>query len=378
MTNGDSVFNPKKCDIPDVAPIDPIPDLEDCDVPVAPDAIIDCPSPTIPVTGVTGPKGLTGASIPGTSGGTGPDGQDGQDGQDGLQGSDGLPGVLNTNGCCVWTWCECDESLSIPTAEAPVDLSCPKDDTCIDAPGRWLLQSDLSDIDCSSAFPPCDVGKFYGQTRLQCEAPPEESVSPPAIITNCTGTAACCDVGSIFDQMIVEIPNSIWANLLPDLPCDACNTIGGTYIVELTDDTLTKCFSVSGQGQSCNGTELCVRWFFREELCEVTKSGFGTNCFVTDNLDLYIDVHIQCDLFGPPRRCQHTVCVFLIDRQLQNPDLHPLGAVVPVCISGDVAIYSLVSIPQRDCSAPLVLPLTFDTDSFCDATHPASVTLKGP
>lgn len=103
-----AVFAPEKCQVPFVAPIDPIPNIEDCDILEAPQIAFDCPDPPIPlpgppgvagVPGPTGPQGPQGPSSPegitgplGPAGPAGPAGPSGPEGPTGPAGPPGPPG----------------------------------------------------------------------------------------------------------------------------------------------------------------------------------------------------------------------------------------------------------------------------------------------
>lgn len=91
------VFNPAKCTIAPVAPIDPIPNITDCVILPAPQAISDCPDPPFPFTGAQGPSGAQGPQGPqGVDGPQGPPGPQGPYG--GAPGPQGAPGAAGPQG----------------------------------------------------------------------------------------------------------------------------------------------------------------------------------------------------------------------------------------------------------------------------------------
>ncbi len=92
-------FNPDKCDVGYVPPIDPIDGIENCEVPDAPDPIIDCPDPTLPSSGPPGSAGPQGPQGPsdGPQGPQGPQGE-GAQGPQGPQGPQGFLGLAGAQG----------------------------------------------------------------------------------------------------------------------------------------------------------------------------------------------------------------------------------------------------------------------------------------
>lgn len=78
------VFNPAKCQVPYVAPIEAIPAITDCTVPPAPQPLRDC---TDQAVSLPAPRGATGAQ-----GGQGLRGPQGIQGTQGIQGIQGPPG----------------------------------------------------------------------------------------------------------------------------------------------------------------------------------------------------------------------------------------------------------------------------------------------
>lgn len=89
------VFNPQKCVIPAIAPIDPILGIEDCRVFEVPQAAFDCPDPAIPLPGSAGPVGAQ--ILPGVPGPPGPPGPPGV-GPPGPTGPPGGPGPIGEIG----------------------------------------------------------------------------------------------------------------------------------------------------------------------------------------------------------------------------------------------------------------------------------------
>lgn len=92
------VFDPVKCTVQAIAPIAPIPNIQDCAVLDAPQIAFDCPDPPIPLPGgppgVQGPQGPQGPGPPGpqTPGPPGPPGGPGGSGGPGNPGPPGGPG----------------------------------------------------------------------------------------------------------------------------------------------------------------------------------------------------------------------------------------------------------------------------------------------
>ena len=80
----DSVFNPKDCSIPDVPPIEEMPVLVDCDIPIAPDPIVDCPNLDLPIPAILGWMGFE--CVGGEFGPPGPGGPPGPPGPPGPAG----------------------------------------------------------------------------------------------------------------------------------------------------------------------------------------------------------------------------------------------------------------------------------------------------
>lgn len=236
---GPPVFDPKYCEMPAVAPIDPfdVPMFQDCSVPAAVEPTVDCPEIDLPSVAAIGMQEVVGEM--------GPPGEDGQDGQDGPPGCKPKITVSSehrcvTNcaqtrvvvfqfdvlnvpdepcwthfhfrfficcppthrplelDCCVWVWCPCDNyyvhgeanNETTPT----VDNNCPKTDTCVYAPGYWKLYrtggggggagggyyegspGDYSDsTDCED--PPCTVGQYYGQVEIICDCEEQRASS---------------------------------------------------------------------------------------------------------------------------------------------------------------------------------------------------------
>ena len=92
----DPVFNPEGCDVPYVAPIDPIPSIGDCVIPPAPEVINDCVDHAISFPAPQGLAGTPGA--PGSPGGDGPAGPPGPAGDPGAPGPPGPPGAPGPEG----------------------------------------------------------------------------------------------------------------------------------------------------------------------------------------------------------------------------------------------------------------------------------------
>lgn len=356
----DSVFNPKKCNIPDVPPIDPIPDLEDCDVPVAPDVIVDCPSPTIPLPGIQGPAGNPGISIPGADGTPGAPGLDGLDGQDGFIGQDGV--ALNLPGCCFWTWCVCFGEAP----QEPVDLNCPKEDTCLPSPGHWVLNEEISDADCASTLPPCSIGDFFGQTEIDCPCPePEPSISesisetisviPPTPLLSCL---QCCESGTLFEQLAVIIPAG-WTNNR----CDGCTDINGTFIL----DKFVGAMALNPVGSvfptNCTGL-VCAQWRFESESIICTQ-GSGAGCpSEGTTVSLVIEATLSCLAFNDT--CTWTVRVI---PQFSSGE----------CTPGFCNYQLIHARDARDCSASQVLPrISSALNTEVCATCSTQVSVSGP
>ena len=87
------VFDPQKCAVPAVAPIELIPNIEDCTVFEVPQVAFDCPDPPIPLPGSPGPQGAQVAGPSGPPGAPGPPGgPPGGPGPTGGGGPSGPPG----------------------------------------------------------------------------------------------------------------------------------------------------------------------------------------------------------------------------------------------------------------------------------------------
>jgi len=84
----ESVFNPKKCTIPDVPPIENMPVIVDCEVPESPSPIMDCPDLDLPVPAILG---WIGFECRGGPYGPGPGGPPGRPGPPGPPGPPGGP-----------------------------------------------------------------------------------------------------------------------------------------------------------------------------------------------------------------------------------------------------------------------------------------------
>ena len=98
----ESVFNPKKCTIPDVPPIEDMPVIVDCEVPESPPPIMDCPDLDLPIPAILGwigfecyggPYGPPPGGPPGVPGPPGPPGPPG-----GPPGPPGPPGPTGPGG----------------------------------------------------------------------------------------------------------------------------------------------------------------------------------------------------------------------------------------------------------------------------------------
>lgn len=187
-SDDNKVFDPAKCEIPCIPPIDDSPAIEDCEVPGVPVAGYGCDGVDIPAI-----KSIAGVAISNAVGAEGPAGEPGPGAIIGQ-----MVQIINANnwgeqhdaqslvfhfestneyyihtvhrtftptsgeqGYCFWVWSPCpDDEDVVPPA---VDTDCPKTDTVGTSAenGYWVLVEELSTGYCT--IPPPNIGKFYGE-----------------------------------------------------------------------------------------------------------------------------------------------------------------------------------------------------------------------
>jgi hypothetical protein len=199
------VFDSEKCDVPCIPPIPDLTFIEDCEVPIAPDPILDCPDLDIPAIRALGVVAITSPD----GGGGGP-----TEPVDPCEvkitssyqvievSTEEEIGVFVTRtresechwhfhytmkvyyghaaakeGCCAYVWCPCPDD-PVGDVGYTADDNCPKTDTCGEAAGHWVLLADKSADYCADMEEaPCTVGDYFGQMETKCLCPESESSS---------------------------------------------------------------------------------------------------------------------------------------------------------------------------------------------------------
>jgi len=220
----DPVFTPAGCSVPPVCPIETRLILEDCDVPISPDPIYDCPDIDIPIAASLGIIGGIGVP-PGGGGGGGCTPQIAVNYTVKYVSSYQDVGVtvtvaqippcnyvilftfciyrhpyFNDHDCCWWVWCPC-EYASGPSSTS-LDVLCPS--------GRWMLM-DGTEAECRSIVPPA-VGDHDNQVRITCPCPATTTETPvtstEAPPTGCVPTN-CDDVDPSGASFTIDSPGCV-------------------------------------------------------------------------------------------------------------------------------------------------------------------------
>jgi len=255
----ESALNPAGCIIECVPPIEDKPIILDCDVPIPPEAITDCPAIDIP-TGVImdhdDPPPVPPTCIPQVMVSYGftcvdkredvrvviyafPSGE-----------CNTLiyfyfylycPPVIEEYGCCWWIWCPCDDGHCSSSSSLSIDTDCPHTDTCSPAPGEWVL-SRGTDGYCD--YPPCNEGDYYGQVEISCECPCDSSSSSSS---SSSSGACCCPDDELPECVKVTVlatdndstsPDTWCCDYLdPEMPCTFWSGLPGNY--ELCQDYIS-------------------------------------------------------------------------------------------------------------------------------------------
>lgn len=320
-TSPTSVFNPTLCTIPHVDPIEDLPLIEDCTIPLSVDPIIDCPEIDLPSVAGIGLQILFPEP--------GPPGQDGQDGRDGIDGCNPkitvsydyycvtdctkVKVVIETipvetcwthfhykfylccpyyytygSGCSVWVWCPCPGYVegvdyTLPT----VDTNCPKTATCTAAPGHWVS------LGGPGVDPPCITGTYYGQAELVCDCPTSSSSSStpytdttccpdrtpkPTVLYLTTTNAGSCSTLAVTDLPLYITGETCWTAFMSGFSYSfCCVNIEGIWKYRLTVNRVETGYDCVFVAE--NAPESCDPFLWaanaREEKSDCCPSGTG-------------------------------------------------------------------------------------------------------
>ena len=165
------VFNPRRCEISPVCPIEDLPIIEDCGIPDAPEPLTDCPAIDVPI-----PAFAAMGTVIGPPGPPGPPGDDGCTPQ--VTASSTIIHSYDCRGAGVEVevtpFGECSVHLefiftlcqSYAEGECCWYVWCP--------PGVWMVAAG-SITDCPE---PGITGSYYGQTEIVCPCPPSTTTPP--------------------------------------------------------------------------------------------------------------------------------------------------------------------------------------------------------
>jgi hypothetical protein len=237
------VFSPTRCTVPPICPISPLPMIEDCIVPVAPDPMTDCPEVDVAVPSTT-------ETIRSSS-------------SEGAPGDDGLPGctplvtvsyeyflvmphlagveviptpfgecsinihfkfyfpVSSTYGCCAYVWCETGTT------------------------GGWELRT--LDGTCDNGEEPPIDGRFEGELVWVCPCTDATTADPDCTVAEPTSFVASWEASGS--------PSSVSLDWVGNNGVDESDTC---YEIQISDtgDTWTTIYECVGEGSSSPYSEL--------------------------------------------------------------------------------------------------------------------------